>query len=143
MRSFVAGCTVTILAVAALALGLGGCGSHNRDAARPDIAAIPDIEHRAKADKMALYEFRAKVRKRGASAAKQDVGDLAETFEAYQKLKLGEHQETYKQIAEKLKALQASLAASPSKDAVVKAADEIGALADKLPGAVNANPQVE
>lgn len=138
MRNYVAGC-----ALAALALVIGGCGSDNRAAARPDIAAIPDIEHRAKADKMRLYEFRANVRKRGVSAAKQDVGELAETFEAYQKLKLGEHQETYKQIAEKFKALQASLASSPTKDAVVKAAEEIGTLADKLPGQVNPNPQVE
>jgi hypothetical protein len=123
--------------------GVCGCGSRGQSSGRPDLDAIPELQRRAEGDKATLYEFRAKVRKRGVAAAKQEVPDLVATFEAYQKLKLGEHQETYKQILEKLKELQGMLAGSPTKEAVTKAADEVGALAAKLPGTVNENPQVE
>ena len=58
-------------------------------------------------------------------------------------MKLGAHKETYKQIYEKLKALEGTLAGSPTKEAVVKVVDDIGALADKLPGKANENPSVE
>jgi len=64
------------------------------------------------------------------AAAKQDLPDLLAGLEHYEKFKLGQHKETYKQIVEKLKALQADLAGSPTKESVTKAADEIGALAD-------------
>jgi hypothetical protein len=69
--------------------------------------------------------------------------DLLASLEGYERLKLGEHKETYKQIVDKLKALQGELAGSPTKEAVVKSVDEIGALADKLPGQANQNPVVE
>src|SRR5438034_89848 len=111
-----------------------GCGSRRQASGRPDIDAIPEIELRGQADKATLYEFRAKVRKRGVSAAKAELPDLLSSFENYEKLKLGAHKETYKQIYEKLKALEGTLAGSPTKEAVVKAVDDIGALADKLPG---------
>ena len=120
-----------------------GCGSRGQPSGRPDIDAIPEIERRGAATKADIYEFRAKVRKRGVAAAKQDLPDLLASLEGYERLKLGEHKETYKQIVEKLKALQGQLAGSPSKEAVVKAVDEIGALADKLPGKANENPTVE
>jgi hypothetical protein len=133
-----------ILAFAIVALLCAwGCGPRRQASGRPDIDAIPEIELRGAADKATLYEFRAKVRKRGVSAAKQDLPDILPSFEAYEKYKLGEHKETYKQIAEKLKALQGLLAGSPTKEAVVKAVDEIGTLADKLPGKANENPAVE
>lgn len=118
-----------------------GCSS-GQTSGRPDIDAIPEVELRGAATKASLYEFRAKVRKRGINAAKQDLPDLIESLEGYEKLKLGEHQETYKQIVEKLKAFQGTLATA-TKDSAVKAADEIGALADKLPGKADPNPQVE
>jgi hypothetical protein len=119
-----------------------GCGSGQKSG-RPDIDAIPEIELRGAATKASLYEFRAKVKKRGVAAAKQDLPDLLSTLEGYERLKLGEHKETYKQIVEKLKALESELAGSPTKESVTKAVDEIGALADKLPGTANANPTVE
>src|SRR5262245_34723662 len=124
-----------LLAVLAIALGAGGCGG--KHTGRPDLDAIPDEELHGASTKGLLYEFRAKVKKRGVAAAKQDLPVLLESFQDYEKQPVGKHVETYRQIAEKLKALESSLAAAPSKDAVVKAADEIGALADKLPGKAN------
>jgi hypothetical protein len=122
---------------------LTGCGGGGQKSGRPDIDATPEIELRGSADKAQIYEFRAKVKKRGVAAAKQDLPDLLASLENYEKLKLGQHKETYKQIVEKLKAMQADLAGSPTKESVTKLADEIGALADKLPGTANANPTVE
>src|SRR5207237_3605380 len=95
-----------------------GCGPGRQKSGRPDIDAIPEIELRGAATKNAIYEFRAKVKKRGVAAAKQDLPDLLENIQAHEKLKLGQHNATYKELAEKLKALQAELAGSPSKDAV-------------------------
>jgi hypothetical protein len=126
---------------ALVALGAMGCGS-GQTSGRPDIDAIPDDVHFGTASKSLLYEFRAKVRKRGVAAAQQDLPQVLEAFEGYELRKLGEHTATYKEIVDKLKALQGSLA-SANRDAVVKAADEIGALADKLPGTANPNPEVE
>src|SRR5690349_19693827 len=57
-----------------------GCSSRQKSG-RPDIDAIPEIEHRGAATKSALYEFRAKVRKRGAAAVKQDLPDLIENVQ--------------------------------------------------------------
>jgi hypothetical protein len=119
-----------------------GCGRGQRSG-RPDLDAIPEIERRGGATKADIYQFRAKVRKRGVAAAKQDLPDLIASLENYERLKLGEHKETYKQLFEKLKALEGMLAESPGKDAVVKAVDEIGTIADKLPGSADANPVVE
>jgi len=120
-----------------------GCGSRGQTSGRPDIDAIPELERRGAATKADIYHFRAVVRKRGVAGAKQELPDLLSSLEGYERLKLGEHKETYKQIVEKLKALQGELAGSPSKEAVVKSADEIGTLADKLPGQANPNPTVE
>jgi len=127
----------------AMLLGAAGCGSGRQASGRPDIEAIPEMERRGSADKAMIYEFRAKVRKRGVAAAKADLPDVLPSFEYYEKLKLGEHKETYKQIYEKLKALEGMLAGSPTKEAVTQAVDEIGKLADKLPGKANENPSVE
>jgi hypothetical protein len=120
----------------------GGCGGSD-PSARPDIAAIPDEEHFGKDVKEQLYVFRAKVRKRGADAAKQDLPDLLESVATYEQRRITKDKDVYKEIVEKLKALQTKLAGSVSKDELVKAADEIGALADKLPGKADANPTVE
>jgi hypothetical protein len=138
-RRFAAWYAATFLLLAASG---PGCGS-GQSSGRPDLDAIPEIERRGEAVKADLYAFRAKVKKRGVNAAKQDLPDLIPSFENYEKLKLGEHKETYKQILEKLKALEATLAGSPSKDAVVKAVDEIVAIAEKLPGKADPNPVVE
>ena len=135
MRCFVVALTVL------LAWSVLGCGS-GQPSGRPDIDAIPEAELRGAAIKTSVYELRAKVRKRGANAVKQDLPDLIEILTAYERLKLGEHQETYKQINDKLKALQGT-AASATKDAAIKAAEEIGTLADKLPGKANQDPKVE
>ena len=131
------------LLVSMLATVLFTACSSGQKSGRPDIDAIPEVELRGAADKKDLYEFRAKVKKRGVAAAKQDLPDLLAGLEHYEKFKLGAHKETYKQIVEKLKALQSDLAGSPTKESVGKAADEIGALADKLPGKANSNPTVE
>jgi len=133
---------VPFIALVFLALLTAGCGSR-RNTGRPDIDAIPEIEHRGGATKSAIYEFRAKVRKRGVAAAKQDLPDLLENIEAHQKLKLGAHNATYKELADKLKALQTELGGSPSKDAVLKTIDEICTIAEKLPGQANKEPTVE
>jgi hypothetical protein len=120
-----------------------GCSSGQRSG-RPDLDAIPEEERRGSATKADLYLFRAKVRKRGVAAAKQDVPELVESMSAYEKLKVGQgYKDTMKQIVEKLTALQNDLNGSPTKESVTKAAEEIGTLADKLPGKAEANPQVE
>ncbi len=119
-----------------------GCGGGQRSG-RPDIDEIPEIEHRGGATKTQIYEFRALVKKRGIAGAKQALPDLLEGIQAHEKLKLGEHNATYKEIAEKLKALQTELAGSPAKDAVEKAVDGIVAVAEKLPGKGNPNATVE
>ena len=129
------------LFLAAMSLGCGGSG---QSSGRPDIDAIPETELRGAATKAQIYEFRAKVKKRGVAVAKQEVPELIEQFASYDKLKVSQdYKDTMKQIVEKLTALQGTLSGSPNKDAVVKAADEIGTLADKLPGKANANPVVE
>jgi hypothetical protein len=119
-----------------------GCSS-GQPSGRPDLDAIPREELHGASTKAILYEFRAKVRKRGVNAAKQELPQLLEGLENYEQQPVGQHKDTYKQIVEKIKALQTTLAGSPSKDAVVKAADEIGTLADKLPGKADPNPQVD
>jgi hypothetical protein len=122
-------------------MAAGGCGSDSASA-RPDIDAVSDAEHFSKAIKVTLYEFRAKVRKHGAAAAQKELPALLESLEGYEKRELGEHAATIKEIVDKLKALEGSVA-SANRDAAIKAADELGALADKLPGDANPDPQVE
>lgn len=129
------------LAAVAIAAGLSGCSGQR--SGRPDLDAIPDEELHGASIKALLYDFRAKVRKYGAAGAKKELPAVLEGFQDYEKQPVGKHLDTYRQIAEKLKALDTTLAGSPSKDAVVKTADEIGSLADKLPGKANPNPQVE
>lgn len=122
---------------------LNGCGSGGGPSARPEIDAIPDAELRGSAAKALLYEFRARVRSGGAAAAKGALPELLENFEAYTHLPANEHGDTYTQIFEKLKSLDGVLAGSPSKEAVVEVAEEIGKLADTLPGQADDNPRVE
>jgi hypothetical protein len=131
---------IAFVLVAALPLAVG-CGS-TQSSARPDIDAIPDEEHHGKLTKVLVYEFRAHVRKGGVEAAKRELPELLENFEGYENRKLGDHAATYKEIVEKLKAMEASLG-SAARESVVKAADEVGTLADKLPGEANPNPEVE
>ena len=121
---------------------VAGCGSAD-SSARPDIAAIPDEVHFGKDVKAQLYTFRAKVRKRGAEAAKQDLPDLLESVASYEKRQITKDKDVYQQIVEKLKALQTKLTASASREDAIKAAEEVGSLADKLPGETNVNPVVE
>jgi hypothetical protein len=123
-------------------LCVSGCSS-GQPSGRPDLDAIPRDELQGASTKAMIYEFRAKVRKRGASAAKQELPQLLEGLQDYERQPVGQHKDTYKQIVEKIRELQTTLAGSPSKEAVVKAAEEIGALADKLPGKAEPNPQVE
>jgi hypothetical protein len=135
MKSFVPLCCwLTIAAV--------GCGGSSSSSGRPEVDSVSDEEHFGAASKALLYEFRAKVRKRGVEAAKQEVPQLLEAFEGHEKRNLGDSAAAYQEIVEKLTALQGTLG-SANRDAVIKAADEIGALADKLPGKANANPEVE
>ncbi len=133
-----------VLRLTALVIGLAlcGCGS-GQQSGRPDLDAIPDEELHGSSTKGMLYEFRAKVRKRGVQAAKAEVPVLLESFADVEQQPVGGHLDTYRQIAAKLQELQTTLAGSPTKEAVVKAAEEIGTLADKLPGTADPNPQVE
>ncbi len=126
----------------AIAPSLAGCGSSSQSSGRPEVEGVSDEVHFGSSSKALLYEFRAKVIKRGVDAAKTDLPALLESFEGYEQRKLGDSTATYKEIVEKLKALEGSLG-SANRDAAVKAVDEIGALADKLPGKANPNPEVE
>lgn len=139
MKSNLNACSL-LLALAALLSG--GCSGSQPSSGRPEVEDVSAEEHFGAASKALLYEFRAKVRKLGVAGAKQDLPQVLEGFEGYEQRKLGEHTATYKEIFDKLKALEGSLA-SANRDAVVKAADEIGVLADKLPGKANPNPEVE
>ena len=139
MRTSLGACC---LLSAAMVIGGGGCGGSQPSSGRPEVESVSDEEHFGSASKALLYEFRAKARKRGVDAAKQDLPQVLESFDGYEQRKLGEHAATYKEIVEKLKALQGTLG-SANRDAVIKAADEIGVLADKLPGKANPNPEVE
>ncbi|MCI0357996.1 MAG: hypothetical protein L0211_05910 [Planctomycetaceae bacterium] len=127
---------------AAIVIGGGGCSGSQPSSGRPEVEGVSDEEHFGASSKALLYEFRAKVRRRGVDAAKQELPQLLEGFEGYENRKLGESAGVYKEIVDKLKALQGTLG-SANRDAVIKAADEIGALADKLPGKANPNPEVE
>ncbi len=118
-----------------------GCSSR-QPSGRPDLDAIPEIELYGAATKNAVYELRAKVARRGAAAAKQDLPDLIENVQAHEKLKLGPHNATYKELAEKLKAVQSEVGGG-SKDAILKKVDEAVAVAEKLPGKANEKPLVE
>lgn len=130
----------TIISI--ITICITGCSSR-QPSGRPDLDAIPEVELRGAATKASIYEFCAKVKKRGVSAAKAELPDLLSSLEGYEKLKLGEHQETYKQIYERLKALQTTVAGSATKEAAITAADDLISLAHKLPGKANATPQVE
>jgi hypothetical protein len=136
--SVVAWLCIGILSATGLALG---CSS-KQSSGRPDIDAIPKEELYGASTKAALYELRAKVRKRGAAAVKQDLADLLEGLATYEKQPVGAHKDTYKEIVEKLTALHGKLGSASKADAI-KAAEEIGTLADKLPGKADPNPQVE
>jgi len=139
MRTSLGACC--LLSVAMVISG-GGCSGSQPSSGRPEVESVSDEEHFGKASKALLYEFRAKVRKRGVDAAKKELPLVLESFDGYEKRRLGASAATYKEIVEKLTALQGTLG-SASRDAVIKAADEIGALADKLPGKANPNPEVE
>jgi hypothetical protein len=129
------------LAVAALAGVSTGCTS-SQPSARPEIDAISKEDHYGTATKRLLYEFRAIVRKHGVNGAKRELPIVLENFDGYEQQALGQHAATYKEIVEKLKALEGTLGAA-SREAAIAAADEIGALADKLPGTADPNPMVE
>jgi hypothetical protein len=121
---------------------LAGCNTGQQSSGRPEVEGVSDAEHFGNSMKQLLYEFRAKVRKRGAEAAKAELPQVLESFEGLEKRKLGDDMATYQQIVEKLKAMEGP-AASGDRNAVVAAAEEIGTLADKLQGKANPEPEVE
>jgi hypothetical protein len=125
-----------------IATSLPGCGP-DAPPARPEILNAPAEDLHGAAQKAILYEFRAKVRKHGVSGARRELPNMLETFESYEAAPVGNHGDTYKQIYEKLQALETTLAGAPTDEQVKQAAEEIGTLADKLPGKANENPQVE
>jgi hypothetical protein len=125
-----------------LTVAAAGCGS-DQPPARQDILDAPEDELHGASTKGMLYEFRAKVRKHGVQAARQEVPILLENFAGFENAPVGDHLETYKQIDEKLKALETTLAGAPTDEQVKQAAEEIGTLADKLPGKAEENPEVE
>ena len=119
-----------------------GCGSEGPPA-RPDIEETPEADLRGASAKALLYEFRAKVRKHGAKGVQQELPVLLENFEGYPQIAGEEQKATYQEIWDKLKAMEASVGGSPGKDELVRQVDEIGTLADKLPGKADPNPIVE
>lgn len=123
-------------------LMMAGCSGTQQSSGRPEVEDVSAAEHFGASSKALLYEFRAKVRRHGAVAAKQELPQLLESFDGYEQRDLGSDAATYKEIVDKLKALEGSVG-SASRDAAIKAVDEIGALADKLPGKANPNPEVE
>jgi hypothetical protein len=129
-------------ALAATALLFAGCPGAQQSSGRPEVENVSAAEHFGAASKALLYEFRAKVRKRGAEAAKAELPQMLESFEGLEKRELGTDLATYQEILAKLKAMEGP-AASGDRNAVVAAAEEIGTLADKLPGEANPNPEVE
>lgn len=131
-----------IFAASLLALGAMGCGGDTPEA-RQDILNTPREELYGASTKSLLYEFRAKVRKHGVEGAKDALPELQENFQGYEQLPLGEHMQTWQQIDEKLKELESALGQSPSREQVTSSVEEIGTLADKLPGKADENPQVE
>ncbi len=134
----------SVIATVVLLASLQGCGRSGQPSGRPDIDAIPEEELRGAATKDEIYLLRARVRKRGVAAAKQDLPNLIEGLSNLEKLKVGQgYKDTVKQIVEKLTALQGTLAGSATKDAVLKAVDEVVAIAEKLPGKADPNPSVE
>ena len=141
MTIHVRGCLLLSSALLLLP-GTAGCGS-NGPPAREDVLAMPREELYGASMKSLVYEFRAKVRKRGIPAAKEGLPGLLENFNGYEEQAVGTHLETYRQIADKLKTLQTTLEGSPSREAVTDQVDEIGSLADQLPGDANQNPPVE
>jgi len=130
-----------LFATSMFLVSIPGCFGSGRSSGRPDIDAIPEEELRGAATKSDIYQFRAKDRKRGVAAVKQDLPDLLGGLSSYEQLKVTQaYKDTMKQIVEKMTALQGTLGGSPSKDAVVKAVDEIVAIAEKLPGKADPNP---
>ena len=133
-------CVFVPLAILLLATCIG-CGGGQKSG-RPDIDAMSKDDIQGSADKAQIYELRAKIKKRGPAAVKQDLPDLIETLSAYEKRPVSaQYKETMKQIVEKLKGLESQLGGS--KDTALKSVDEIAALADKLPGKAEQNPTVE
>jgi hypothetical protein len=126
----------------AVTLAFAGCGS-DEPPARQDILDTPKEELYGASTKSVLYEFRAKVRKRGAAAAKLALPEVLENFEGYEQLPLGEHLKTYEELAGKLKALETTLSGSPTDEQVREDVDAIADLAAKLPGKAEENPEVE
>lgn len=126
-----------------LVAALLGCSGGSAPSGRPEIDAVPDAALYGASAKAVLYEFRAKVRKHGVAGAKQSLPELLENFEGFTALPADEYSATYKQIMEKLRELENSLAGSPNREAVVQAAEDIGKLADSLPGQASENPVVE
>jgi hypothetical protein len=122
-----------------LTVGLCGCGGGGAPATdREEVAKLTGEEGFGMNIKNVLYEFRARVRKRGITAVKQDLPIVLESFGGYESQPLGDHAATYKEIFEKLKAMESI----SNRDAAVKAVEEIGTLADKLPGNANPNPVI-
>lgn len=139
MKSSVHACF--LFAIAVLSGAAVGCGGGNEVLeARPEIAAAVAAPEETLGSyvKSQIYEFRAKVRKRGAASVKTDLPILLENLGSVDE-RSDSHAETYKEILAKLKAMSDSA----NRDALVKAVNEIGALADKLPGSANENPIVD
>ena len=132
-RSFVYGSAFLIL---------GGCGS-GTPAVREDIAKLSPEELYGASVKSLLFEFRAKVRKRGVAAAKKEVPLVLENLQGYEQQPLGEHLETLKKIESTLKDLEQRAGGKMTKEEAVSSADMVGELAAKLPGKANENPRVE
>ena len=124
-----------------LLLPLAGCGSSS-GSVRDDIAKIPPEEHYGSSVKNLLYEFRAKVRKRGIPAAKKEIPMVLENLQGYEQQPLGQNLETMKKIEQILKDTEKKLG-SMKKEEVVDAANTVADLGSKLPGKAIENPRVE
>jgi hypothetical protein len=125
-----------------LLLPLAGCGS-STPSVREDIAKQSPEELYGASIKSLLFEFRAKVRKRGVAAAKKEAPLVLENLAGYEQQPVGQHLETLKKIEDTLKDLEKRAGGKMTKEEAVSSADMIGDLAAKLPGKANENPRVE
>jgi hypothetical protein len=130
------------LACGLLAAFCAGCGSGGPPA-REDVLAIPDEEHYSVSTKNMIYEFCAKVRKRGVKGAQQGLPEVLENMEGYDKQPLGKHADVYRQIDNKLQEIKSLLDGTPNVQALRQAVEELDEITDQLPGKAVENPAVE
>ncbi len=119
-----------VLSASLALVGLVGCGSSS-DVPAPGMGA-PEVEY-AKSVKALVADLAQSYKQAGLDGLKSGIEGAVENMEAYEENPVGEHEETYKQIAEGVQSLQQLLQGSPKKSEVEAKLKELQSLADKLP----------